>query len=137
MKRILWLALIAPGLAFLTGCSTSEHGPYSPIQTANSLEDTARFVLLDKGVQQAVTCPGIQEARLQDGRLQVTANVRNLLNKRLQVQMNCAFKDTQGFVVENTPYQNVILDENAQESVAFVSANDRPQRYTIHVREAR
>jgi hypothetical protein len=31
----------------------------------------------------------------------------------------------------------VFLDENAQEGVKFVSANDKAQRYTVRVREAR
>ena len=137
MKEILLLALLAPGMALLSGCAT-EHGPYPPTQTtANSLEETARYVALDKGVQDSVTCPGIQEAKLQDGRMQVTANLRNLLNRRIQVQANCVFKDAQGFVVEDTPFQNVFLDENAQEGVKFVSANDKALRYTIRVRQAR
>ncbi len=132
MKKILLLVLLAPGLALLSGCA-SEHGPYP----SNSREDTARYVALDKGVKESVTCPALQEARLQDGRMQVTANLRNLLNRRIQVQANCVFKDAQGFVVEDTPFQNVFLDENSQEDVKFVSATDKALRYTIRVRQAR
>jgi hypothetical protein len=63
--------------------------------------------------------------------------LRNRENRRLQIQVNCVFKDAQGFVVEDTPFQNIFLDENAQEGLEFVSANDKAQRYTIRVREAR
>ena len=137
MKKILLMALFAPGVALFSGCQT-DHGAYAPINTnVNNLEDSARFVALDKGVQESVTCPGLQEARLQDGRMQVTANLRNMLNRRIQVQANCVFKDAQGFVVEDTPFQNLFLDENAQEGVKFVSINDKAQRYTIRVRQAR
>jgi hypothetical protein len=69
--------------------------------------------------------------------LQVSANVRNRENRRIQVQINCEFKDGQGFSTDSTPFQNLILDENAQETVRFISMNDQAQRFTIRVRQAR
>ena len=135
------MALLVSGLALFNGCatnSTGDTGAYQPINTTkNNLEDSVRFVLLDPGTQAAVTCPGIQETHLSDGRLQILANLRNRENRRIQVQVNCVFKDAQGFVVEDTPFQNVFLDENAQEGVKFVSGNDKALRYTIRVRQAR
>jgi hypothetical protein len=137
--NLLLLSSLVVGAALLAGCATShDHGAYSPVNTSvNNLEDSARFVLLDPGAQYSVTCPDIQEARLADGRLQIQANLRNRENRRIQIQANCVFKDAQGFVVEDTPFQTVFLDENAQEGVRFVSANDKAQRYTVRVREAR
>ena len=69
--------------------------------------------------------------------MRVRANLRNRENRRIQVQVNCVFKDAQGFMVEDTPFQTVFLDEHAQEGVDFLSGNDKAQRYTIRVREAR
>src|SRR6266436_417808 len=133
MKRILLSApLVATGLVIVTGCQTHDTGAYLPQNaTVNNVEDSSRFVLLDKGAQYSVTCPGMQETRLPDGRLQVLANLRNRESRRIQVQVNCVFKDAQGFVVEDTPFQNVFFDENAQEPVKFLSANDKALRYTI------
>ena len=137
-KTLVALTCLAPALALMTGCQTHDTGAYLPQNAlANNVEDSNRFVLLDKAAQFSVTCPGIQETRLPDGRMQVLANLRNRENRRIQVQVNCVFKDAQGFVIEDTPFQNVFLDENAQEGVKFASANDRAQRYTIRVREAR
>jgi hypothetical protein len=136
-KTLLVIALLAPALVLITGCQ-SDHGAYAPANTGvSNLEDSSRFVALDHGAQQAVTCPGIQESHLADGRLQVQANVRNRENRRIQVQINCVFKDAQGFSVDETPFQNLFLDENAEEGVKFVCANDKATRYTIRVREAR
>jgi hypothetical protein len=142
MKRILLVfCLLTPALALMNGCASSDghdHGAFAPQNTSvNSLEDTAQFVLFDPGAQYSVTCSSIQQQRLADGRLQVAANVRNRENRRIQVQLNCVFKDGQGFVVEETPFQNFFLDENAQEGVKFISLNDKAQRYTIRVRQAR
>ncbi|MGB9602752.1 MAG: hypothetical protein ACPMAG_08175, partial [Limisphaerales bacterium] len=60
------------------------------------------------------------------------------IKKRIQVQINCVFKDEQGFSTgDETPWVNLILDENAQESVKFVSMNDKAKKFTIRVRQAR
>ncbi|MBI4658450.1 MAG: YcfL family protein [Verrucomicrobia bacterium] len=124
------------GASLLTGCATG--GAKPPINTTKyDLENRAHFVLMDSRTQRSVTCMGIQERPLDDGRLQVAANVRNRLNRRIQVQINCEFKDEQGFPVDSTPWQTLILTENAQESVAFTAMNNKARKYTIRVREAR
>ncbi len=137
MNRIV-LALAIAALGLGAGCATKDTGPYAPrIAGVNNLEENAKFVLLDKKAFESVTCQSMQESRYPDGRLQVVANARNLQNHRIQMQINCVFKDAQGFSVEDTPWQTVFLDENAQESVKFVSANDKAVRYTVRVRTSR
>jgi hypothetical protein len=129
--------LLAAGLAMITGCA-SDHGAYAPQNTTvNNLEDVSSVVLFDGGAQKSVTCDGLEPQRLPDGRLQVAANLRNREERRIQVQLNCEFKDGQGFALDSTPFQNFFLDENAQQTVTFVSMNDKAIRYTIRVREAR
>jgi len=136
-KNLPALVLLLPALALFSGCA-SDHGAYAPRNTmVNNLEDSSSFVLFDKPAQHSVTCDGLEPQRLPDGRLQVAANVRNRENRRLQVQINCEFKDAQGFVLDSTPFQNLFLDENAQQGVTFVSMNDQAMRYTIRVRQAR
>jgi hypothetical protein len=138
MKKTL-LALLAPGLVLLAGCATDyDHGPYLPVNTmVNNVEDTSGVVLLDRAVQYSVTCPAIQETRLPDGRLQIVAQLRNRENRRLQVQVNCDFKDAQGFAVDSGSFQNTFLDENAVVNVRFQSMDSKAIRYTVHIRQAR
>lgn len=124
-------------LAFIaSGCAHG--GAYAPKNaTKYDLENRANFVDMDPGTQRSVTCSGVQQTRLPDGRLQVVANVRNRENRRLQVQTNCEFKDEQGFPVDSTPWQTLILTENGQEGVQFISANAKASKYTVRIREAR
>ena len=139
MKKILFAIVASTGLALLTGCETEviDRGAYLPLNVAvNDLENHTALVLLDQRVQNSVTCPGIQETRLADNRLQVAAHLRNRESRRIQVQASCEFKDAQGFVIDSTPFQNVFLDENAQEDVKFLSMNDKAAGYTIRVRQA-
>ena len=131
--------LFAAAAVFGAGCASHDTGAYVPVNTTvNDLENHDLIVLLDSRVQYSVTCSGIQQRNLPDGRLEVTANIRNRENRRLQVQVSCLFKDDQGFPSEGeeAPFQNLILSENAQEPVHYVSMNNKAHRYTIRIREA-
>ena len=137
-KLLTPMVALALAAAALTGCKTHE-GAYTPVNaTKYDLENTEKFVLLDPGAQRSITTGGpIQEKWLPDGRLQVSTNVRNRENRRIQVQVDCVFKDEQGFPLDQTPFQNLILTENSQEGVTFTAMNTNARKYTIRVREAR
>jgi uncharacterized protein YcfL len=137
MKRILIPLLALGAAAFFNGCQ-SETGVFPPQNaTKFDLENSAKFVLMDAGAQRSITSDGIQQTPLPDGRMALAANIRNRENRRIQVQVNCEFKDDQGFTIDPTPWQTLILTENGQETVRFESANAQAKKYTIRVREAR
>jgi uncharacterized protein YcfL len=93
---------------------------------------------MDSGAQRSVTPSGLEEKTLSDGRLEVGAILRNRGNRRIQVQVQCVFKDSAGFSTgDETPWQDVILTENGQETVRFTSMNNQATKYTIRVRQAR
>jgi uncharacterized protein YcfL len=138
MKTFIALFSAAVLAAIASGCATSETGAYSPQNTDKyTYEATAPFVLMSPGAQNSVTVADIRSETLADGRLQVAANVRNRENRRIQVQANCEFKDTNGIVVDPSPWQTLILTENSMETIQFASMNKDAKRYTIRVREAR
>ena len=94
---ILLNAVITAGLMLLVGCATP--GPFTPQDTTRyTIENTEKFVLLDKPTQVSVTCTGLQERTLADGRLEVVANVKNREARRIEVQINAVFKDDQGTI---------------------------------------
>lgn len=136
-SRLNWLVVVcALAASLLAACATG--GAKPPVNTTKyDLENKAPFVPTDSRAQRSVTCSGIQERKLDDGRIEVAANVRNRENRRIQVQINCEFKDEQGFVVDSTPWETLILTENGQESARFTSMNDKARKYTIRVRQAR
>jgi hypothetical protein len=125
-------------LALSAGCAAPT-GPFQPLDTTKyTLENTDRFALLDQPAQYSVTCTGFQERMLEDGRLEVVANIKNRENRRLEVQINCVFKDEQGFSTgDETPFQTVILSENSTEAVRFTAMNTKAKKYTVRVRQAR
>lgn len=134
ITHISWLAV---ALLIGTGCATHE-GVYSPQSTTeHNYENTEKFVLMDAGTQRSITANTLQENRLPDGRLDVAANVRNRENRRIQVQVNCEFKDAHGLTLDATPWQTLVLTENGQETIRFASMNSQASRYTIRIRQAR
>ncbi len=138
MKTRLILLAASTALA-LTGCSTYDKGPYLPEQSKTPAhENTERVVLMDPGVQYSLTCTGIQEGATPDGRLMLTAQIRNREDRRIEVQVNCAFKDANGYMTgDETPFQALILTENATEQVQFTAMNTLAKKYTIRIRQAR
>src|SRR5207247_8595160 len=113
MKRNeLVLLLAGLGLVGTTGCmEVSEKaesgtryvitghpgGAYQPRNVNKyDLENSAKFVLLDKGGEGSVTCPNIAKRVTHDGRMEASANVRNRLHRRIEVQVNCVVNDERG-----------------------------------------
>ena len=138
MKKALIPLLAVTVVLMATGCRAPQEGVYQPVNaTKYDYENQSQFVLMDPGAQRSVTASGIQERTLPDGRIEVAANFRNRENRRIQVQAQCEFKDAQGFAIDSTPWQTLILTENGQETVRFAAMNNQAKRYTIRVREAR
>lgn len=139
MKTKLIAIIPIAAVLIIAGCSSYDKGPYLPQQSKTpAYENTERFVLLDPGAQRTITCTGINERTLEDGRLEVVAQIRNRENRRIEIQANCVFKDAGGVITgDETPFQAVILTENSTEQVKFTSANPLAKKYTIRVRQAR
>ena len=136
--KLVSLLMSLAALGLTAGCVT-EPGPFAPLDTTKyTLENTEKFVLLDKPAQNSVTCTGLQELTTGDGRLEVIANVKNRESRRIQVQINCVFKDDRGFSTgDETPWQTLILSENSTEAVRFTAMNLQAKKYTVRVRQAR
>jgi uncharacterized protein YcfL len=125
------LILIVSACAIIIGCGT-------PVAQQSATANNSKFVALGTLGARTVRCTAMQETQLPDGRMQVRANILNLINKRVDLQVNCIFKDAQGFSTgDETPFQTLILDETAQETITFTSLNAKAKDYTVRVRLAR
>jgi uncharacterized protein YcfL len=133
-KSILPILTLIIAAIMTTGCHS---GPYTPQTNGQpDLENHEKVVLMDGMVQRSVATPSLQVTPLADGRMQVVCNVRNRETRRIQVQIQCVFKDANGFPTgDETPWTNLILTENAQEGVPFTSMNNLAKNYTIRIRQ--
>jgi len=131
-----FLCSLALAATFLAGCATNP-GPDEQLDTTKyTIESTGKFVQLDQFAKVSVRCTGLQERILPDGRLEVVANVKNLEKRRIEVQIDCVFKDEQGIASENeTSFRKLVLIEGSTQAVQFTSINNLARKYTIGVRE--
>lgn len=135
MKSILPCFAALALLTLATGCRST--GPYTPTPTAD-VEGREPVVLMDQMVQTSVTSQGVHYRQLPDGRLEAIAIIQSRDPRRIQVQIQCVFKDANGITIDDeTPWQTLILTENGQEQVSFKSMNNQAKKATIRVRQAR
>lgn len=129
------LVPILAGLALFAGCA-SEPGVQAPQDsTKYTLENTENFELLGTATVNAIACTGLQPRVLPDGRLEVVVNVKNRLPRALKVQLNCVFKDEQGFSTgDETPLETVALSAHATEAVSFTARDAKAKKFTIRAR---
>jgi hypothetical protein len=137
MKKILSRFLLLAA-TLLAGCATSGPDSYLPLNTTlNGVENHDLLVLLDSRIQYSVACPAVEQHMNADGRLDVTARLRNRENHPITVQVNCVFKDIQNAPVKggDIPFQNLVLSVNTIEPIHFVSPTSAAARCTICIRQ--
>lgn len=127
------LLAAAAALLLVAGCKSS-----SSSTPAIGTVPKAPVELMGSRVRTSVSCVGIEERVLPDGRLEVVVRLLNKEKRRIEVQANCVFESANGFSTgDETPYQAVILTEGGTEQLLFTSLNNLARKYTVHVREAR
>ena len=136
-KHPVIFAAMAAGFALFAGCVTHLAPPQDT--TKYTVENTEKFVLLDEPTQLAISCTGLQEIVQPDGRLlEVVANVRNRGSEPTPIEINCVFKDEQGFSLgEEMPFQTYILAGRLTAVIHFKAPGPAARKYTIHVRQVR
>jgi uncharacterized protein YcfL len=135
--RLLRAAAAAVGLALCAGCTTAPEAAHPAETTKYTLENTDRFALVDGATGFAVSCTGLMEHPLADGRTEIVANLKNRDRKGLTVQASCMFRDTMGLPTEETPWQAVTLPEGATVAVRFTATGSTAKNYTVRVRDSR
>jgi uncharacterized protein YcfL len=129
------LTLAALCLAALPGCSVAPEQSAPQDSTKFTVENTDQFAALDPAAEAAVTCTGLQERTLGDGRLEVVANVKNRGSEPAKVRVQCQFLDDEGAPTEQDPqWQALSIAGDSTAVVRFTSSNASAKRYAIRAR---
>ena len=138
LRNLLALSASICGFAALAGCAGTV-APQAPQDTNKfTVGNTERFAALDAATQADVSCTGLQERTLGDGRLEVVASIRNRGEKPIRIQIQCSFMDERGMPVEEGgPWQLLTIDSNSTEVERFTAPSVAAGRYAIRVRAAR
>jgi hypothetical protein len=138
IKQNLTVLVAGLGLAALAGCVVPPRAVAPQDSTKFSVENTDKFVPLDAASQMWVSCTGLQERTLADGRLEVVADVKNRVQAFVRVEVQCIFQDEQGASTGDlTPWRIVNLPLDSTEAVRFVAPNPQMKKYSIRVRAIR
>ena len=136
--RPLPVAAAALCLAALTGCSVAPGNSAPQDSTKFTVENTDQFAALDPAAEAAVTCTGLQERMLGDGRIEVVANVKNRGGAPAKVSVQCQFLDDQGEPTEPAAqWQALSIAGDSTAVVRFTSSNSSAKKYAIRARGAR
>jgi uncharacterized protein YcfL len=134
LRRFEGTLLAAAVLVLMAGCA-AKRGPYVPYSHPPAVENQETVVLLSEDLVTRVGLEGELVRRLPDGRLEVTANVRNLTKYPLHVQAQTVFKDQDWFSTgDQSAWYDLLLNENETKSYNSVSMNDKAENYTIRIR---
>ncbi len=135
IKNLSYTAL-AIALAFtVTACSRSR-GPDVPIADAKAVARTqSPVVLFDKTLKGKIAADQVEQYRLADGRMSISANLRNRTKKALTVQTRTVFKDAGGFAIDDeTSWQNLFLSPQQYSTVRAASMTGAAEMATVEVR---
>lgn len=124
-------------VALLCGCAT-DTGALPPLNTTErNREESSDFVLLDRWAQKSVSCSTVKYSYTPDGRLVISANIRNRRTEEIAIQVSCVFKDTQGVGTgDETPFILYHLSGNEMKTLTYNAKDDRAKKATIRVRNA-
>jgi len=138
IKQNFPLLVAALGLVAMAGCVAPPRGLAPQDSTKFSVANTDKFVPLDAASQMWVSCTGLQERTLADGRLEVVADIKNRIKAFVVVEVQCVFQDDQGNSTgELTPWRIINLPVDSTEAVRFVAPNPQMKKYSIRVRQVR
>ncbi len=134
IRRSEAMSFVAAVLILMSGCA-AKHGPYVPYSHPPAVENQETVVVLSQDLVNRVGLEGELVRKLPDGRLEVTASIRNLTKYPLHVQAQTVFKDVDWFsTADQTAWYDLLLNENETKSYGAVSMNDKAENYTIRIR---
>jgi uncharacterized protein YcfL len=122
----------------LAGCASVATRQAPQDTTKFTVGNTVRFVALDASTEAVISCTGLGERALGDGRLEVVANLMNSDAKSVRIDVQCVFLDEQGLPVGGEAGWEVLaISAGSTEVVRFTAPMLTARKYSIRVRAAR
>lgn len=120
----------------IVGCAA---GPRRSIQVAREMdlyEQKETLVMLDNAVRRDLHVVDQSPSWTKDGRITARAQFLNKRNETLRVQIQTIFKDEDGYKVDSTNWELILIPKNAYHYYQKSSLNQKASRYTIRCKLA-
>jgi hypothetical protein len=120
-------------VALLAGC-----GPFRPIDPMSPpVQDTSIITFLDMPLALWLRVAGHQSSRTEGGLLLARMRIENFLDTDRWVDIQVIFRDKDGFEVEKTNWEPIMLQRRRVTDYQINSLSPRPVDYRILVRDPR
>lgn len=117
----------------LTGC-----GPFLPHQPmSRPIQEDNVITFLDLPLAMWLRVSAHQSSRLEGGLLQARMRIENILDSDRWVDIQIIFRDKDGFEVEKTNWEPIMLHRRRVTDYQINSLSPKPVDYRILVREAK
>jgi hypothetical protein len=128
-----WRTLVVTGvlLALVAGC-----GPFRPIEPMSPpVQDTSAITFIDFPLAMWLRVAGHQGTRIEGGLLQTRMRIENFLDVDRWVDVQVIFRDKDGYEVEKTNWEPVLLQRRRVTEHKTNSLNARSTDYRILIRD--
>ena len=140
--RRVWLAVAAPLLCgvtvALTGCSTVSKPPWQARSFGDKqqAEEVYRVVWADETLQHhdLLRVAKVIPERLPNNKLKIYCELLNRSSNDLNIQVQTAFKDSMGRIVEETPWQTFMMSALAGNEYTVTSVRTDVDDYLVRMR---
>ncbi|MCF7975771.1 MAG: DUF1425 domain-containing protein [Phycisphaerae bacterium] len=129
MCTIVWLAIAA---CVFAGC---QEAPYAPKQVAD-VEAKFPVLIMDKACQKAVAISKQRADWTADRRLIAEAVMVNKQKAPYRVQVQTTFKDADGFEVQSTNWELILLPASGFYSYKATAMNTKAENFNVRIRTA-
>lgn len=113
----------------MSGC-----GPYKPDVNKSPMQETEKVILLDHGLTYYINIVKQKANRLDGGQLEVKMELQNEEDKDVWVDIQTIFRDKDGFELEKTDWEPIMLHRRTVTSFKKNSLNPAAADYRVLIR---
>ena len=129
-KKISYILLLLAFLPFMPGCA----GPYKPDVNKAPVQEKEKVILLDHGLTYYINIVKQGASRLPGGQLVVKMELENEEDKDVWVDIQTVFRGTDGFEVEKTDWEPILLHRRTVTTFQRNSLNVAAADYRVLIR---
>lgn len=126
------LILCVAGACFVSGCKKA---PYEA-ERVSDVEAKLPVLIMDKACKKAVAISNERASWTPDSRLITEVTLVNQTKDTYRVQVQTSFKDADGFEVQATNWELILIPPSGMTSYKATALNTKAEKYNVRIRTA-
>lgn len=130
MYQILHSFVVLVILVFVAAC-----GPFAPISSNPPAQENWVVTFVDLPLKLFLRVPMHQTVRMESGLLQAKVKLENFMDTDRWVDIQVIFRDKDGFELEKTNWEPILLQRRKITSYQVNSLSSKPEDYRVLIRD--